>query len=126
MSTPHPLERLVADGAADYRSCIPRDQNPFGSDPARAKWFAQWDRAAHEGARILKANAAQRLYRACLTGAVLLRDMAAHPRTLTTRSLRFSETLTEFDLALSCALASSGTQQSLSGVPVSHSQETSP
>ena len=107
-STAHPLDRLCADGSRDYSACIPRDSNPYPeSDPARARWFAQWDAAAHEGARILKANAAQRLYRAALGAVSLMRDMRNHPRTLTTRAARFREVEVELNTAVSSALAAS-------------------
>lgn len=113
----HPLDRLSAHGSTDYRLCIPRTDNPFGQgDPAREAWFDQWDSAAHESARILKANAAQRLYGAALAAFSLLRDMRSSPRTLTTRSERYREVERDLNTALACALAATGERQKISGV----------
>ncbi len=122
MSTAHPLARLTAHGGTDYRLCIPRTDNPFpASDPAHAAWHEQWDAAALEGARILKASAAQRLYRVSLAAAALLRDMRSNPRTLTPRSQRYREVEVDLNTALSSALATTGTQQSIAGTPVDFS-----
>jgi len=119
-----PFDRLAAHGGTDYRRCIPRVDNPFNQgDPARDTWFSQWDAAAHEGARILKATAGQLLYRAALSAVSLLRDMRKSPRTLTTRSARYREVEIDLDTAVSSALAASGAQQSVSGVPVNISIE---
>lgn len=124
MSTPHPMERLSADGAKDFAICIPRDQNPYSADdPARERWFAQWDAAAHEAARILRANAAGKLYRAALSAVALLRDMRNSPRTLTTRSARYREVEIDLNTAVSSAMAASGARQSIAGVPVDLSKE---
>lgn len=121
---PHPLDRLAAHGGTDYRACIPRADNPFNQgDPVRETWFSQWDAAAHEAARILKANAGQRLYRAALSAVSLLRDMRNSPRTITPRSPRYRDVEVDLNTAVSCALAASGAQQSIAGVPVNLSSE---
>lgn len=119
MSTPHPLARLTAHGGTDYRLCIPRWDNPFNQgDDARQQWFDQWDAAALEGAKILKASAAQRLYRVALAAASLLRDMRQKPRAITPRGARYRDVEDDLNNALSAALAATGTQQSIAGTPV--------
>lgn len=105
--TANPYDRLAEEGDAAWAACTPRSDNPHphGSKMWEA-WFAKWDAAALEGARILKGNGAAALYRAGLETATLLRDMRHNPRTLTTRSLRYRDAETHLNSALARAMAS--------------------
>jgi len=106
------LARRGEEGDAAFALAIPRDGNPHIHDAEKRRaWFAKWDSAALDAARLMKASGAAALYNACFAAAALLRDMRNSPRTTSTRMPRYREVEVELTAALARAQAAAQTQR---------------
>lgn len=95
------MARRDEEGDAAFAMATPRTDNPHIHDAARRDlWFAKWDAAALEAARLMAAQGTGALHRAAVKASALLRDMRNNPRTTSTRMPRYREVEVELMTAL--------------------------